>query len=465
MKTLDEITKEIESLQARAQTLLDTAEKDSTKTAEVKAIVDDEIKPQLDTLMADREVKVKEQEFDDLGKTVVNLKETIENLRKPSDGFTLAPAVKEEGKAVGDPNNPYADKEHSPFVDVYLAAKGSQSARDRLAYGNDRIEGFQTTEEGKVLTGMTEGTPSQGGYLVQPELERQLLLAREADNVIRPLASSITVNTNAIQLDQLGIKTAAAWTAELATKFEETAMTIKSITASVFTAAGLATISNQLLADSNPAIDQLVTTDLAKRLVALEEISFLTGSGEGQPLGILNTPEVNTISNTSATLDDPAKAGGLLDKILEAIAQVQLEWGQPSAIVMHPRTWTRVIKSRDTAGHYTISPRNNYGAGYDPATPRTFVNGPEQTLFGVPVVLSNRIPTNLGTGTNESRVIVGDFKEALILDRQGITIDESSHVYFTANATVFRAECRVGFTAGRSPKAFTVIGGTGLAAG
>jgi HK97 family phage major capsid protein len=75
------------------------------------------------------------------------------------------------------------------------------------------------------------------------------------------------------------------------------------------------------------------------------------------------------------------------------------------------------------------------------------------------------MPTNLGTGTNESRVIVGDFREALILDRQGITVDESQHVYFTTNQTVFRSEERVGFTAARTPLAFNVVGGAGLAAG
>jgi HK97 family phage major capsid protein len=79
------------------------------------------------------------------------------------------------------------------------------------------------------------------------------------------------------------------------------------------------------------------------------------------------------------------------------------------------------------------------------------------------VFLSNRIPTNLGAGTNESRVIVGDFTEALILDRQGITVDESPHVYFTSNQTVFRAEERVGFTAARQPKAFCIVGGDALA--
>ncbi len=41
--------------------------------------------------------------------------------------------------------------------------------------------------------------------------------------------------------------------------------------------AGLVTVSNQLLADSNPAVDALATADLAKRLVALEETAFLNG--------------------------------------------------------------------------------------------------------------------------------------------------------------------------------------------
>lgn len=469
MKTLDEITPEIEALQKKADQLLATASESPEKIAEVKAQINDEIKPQLDLLFADRERAVLAEEHKALIATVKDIGEVIENLRKPSDGFTIASPA--EGKALGDPDDPYAAdpvtgrKQHSAYVDIAMARKGSADARQRLQYGADRYlsdssNGFSMNAEGKA---MTEGTNAQGGYLVQPELERQLILAREADNVLRPLCNSINVTTNSIQLDQLGIKTGAAWVAELATKFEETGMSILSVTASIFTAAGLATISNQLLADSNPSVDQLVTTDLAKRIVALEELAFMAGSGTGQPLGILNTAGVNT--QTVSTFADPAEPKGLLDTVLDAIAQVQLEWGQPSAIVMHPRTWTRIIKSRDSANHYTIAPRNIFTAGYDPATPRTFVDGPEQTLFGVPVVLSNRVPTNLGSGNNESRVIVGDFQEALILDRQGLTVDESPHVFFTSNQTVFRCESRVGFTAARQPKAFTVIGGAGLANG
>lgn len=464
MKTLDQITTEIEGLTTRANELLATAQEDGSKVVEVKSQVET-IQSEIAPLLEQREHAVQAEEHKSLITTVKTLSDAVENLRKPDSGFVLAPdSGTPEGKAL-DENNPYAGGEFSPYVDIVMAGKGSAAARERLTYGSDRYlgdakYGWSQNAEGKA---MTEGTQAQGGYLVQPELERQLVLAREKDNVLRPLCTSLAVTTNAIQLDQLGIKTGAAWVAELATKFEETGMSILSVTASVFTAAGLATISNQLLQDSNPAVDQLVTADLAKRIVALEETAFMTGSGTGQPLGILNTSGVNPITYTESSAEDPSKAGGLLDQILIGIATTQEQWGQPSAIVMHPRTWTAIIKSRDAAGHYTIAPRNNFNAGYDPATPRTFINGPEQTLFGVPVTLSNRVPTNLGAGTNESRVIIGDFQEALILDRQGITVDESSHVYFVSNQTVFRAESRVGFTAARQPKAFTVIGGTGLA--
>ena len=316
-----------------------------------------------------------------------------------------------------------------------------------------KFEGKALNEEGKA---MTEGTAAQGGYLVRPQVERQLVLARELDNVLRGLCSSLNVTTNAIQLDQLGISTTAGWVAELATKPESTAMTLASITASVFTAAGLATISNQLLADSNPAVDQLATADLAKRLVALEETAFLNGTGSGQPLGILQTPGVGT--TTVGTTDIPT----LVTAILTAIASVETNHGAPSAILMHPRTWTRIITATTSAGIFYMGPANATLPDY--RSPRTAQNGPVKFLWGYPVITTNRMPTNLGGGT-ESRVIVGDFREALILDRQGITVDESAHVYFTTNQTVFRAEERVGFTAARTPLAFNVIGGAGLAGG
>lgn len=448
-----ELEDKITALEDRAKKLGEQAQ-NSTSSEEIsgfKAILEDEVRPALDTLTKERDERVAADEKAELVGKVNTLEGAIEDLRK---GFPVGNETGGKSVATNDPENPYSEGKHSFYADIKQANRGRTDAMDRIAFG--------TGIEGKA---MAEGTGSQGGYLVQTQIERQILDVRELDNVLRDMCSKLNVTTTTIELDQITLGTTAGWVAELATKPEATSLTLASVSATVFTAAGLATISNQLLADSNPAVDQLVTRDLAKRLVALEETAFLAGTGTGQPLGILNTPGVSTkTSTTPGTGTVISGTGGILDTVLDAIAQVQQDYGQPSAILMHPRTWTAILKDKNAQGVYTYgSPA--FGVNNSPALndPRTVYQGPVRTLWGINVVLSNRVPTNLGTGTNESRVIVGDFTEALILDRQGITVDESPHVYFTSNQTVFRAEERVGFTAARQPKAFCVVGGTSLA--
>ena len=140
-KTLEQVTEQIDELNTRAQNLLETAEKDQSKTAEVKALVDDEIKPQLDILVKDREVLVKEKEYADLQEGVKGLHATIEELRKPADGFQIAPpGTQPEGKAAVDQDSPYASGEYSVYVDIHMANKGNTEARERLAYQSVLLE-------------------------------------------------------------------------------------------------------------------------------------------------------------------------------------------------------------------------------------------------------------------------------------------------------------------------------------
>jgi HK97 family phage major capsid protein len=454
MDRLEQITAELNAMKERADTALQTVEDGKAtadQVAEVKALLDGTddqpgLTAQIADLTKDREEALQAKAVEDMTGRLTTIQGAIEDLRKPDGRFVLPDP---SGENSNDDDNPYAKGEFSVFADVRRANKGDQKALERLTYGFENLN-----PEGKA---MTEGTDAQGGYLVQPQIERQIVEAVELNNVLRGLCSSINVTTNAIQLDQIGLTTTAGWVAELAQKPESTGLTLTTVTANVFTAAGLATISNQLLADSNPAVDGLVTTDLAKRLVALEETAFLNGTGTGQPLGILNTPGIGATPLTSTDEAD------LVDAILDAIADVETDHGAPTAILMHPRTWTRILKAKSTSGAWLLGGPQDVNAPVGSA--RTELRGPTKSLWGYRVVTTNRMPTNLGGATNESRVIVGDFSEALILDRQGLTVDESPHVYFTTNQTVFRAEERVGFTAARSPAAFNVVGGAGLADG
>lgn len=445
---LNEVHERVAAAATRLEALEATPE-GKASSEDVEALQTDiaGFREQIGVLTKEREDALREAEFKAMQSKMTDLQSVIADLRKPGASFTFS-ADESDGKAISDVDRDYETGKRSIFKDIQRANKGDAEARARLTEG---IEG-DLTPEGKA---MTEGVDAQGGYLVRPLIERQLVEAKELDNVLRGICSKINVTTNGIQLDQLGLSTVAGWVAELAQKPESTGMTIASITASVFTAAGLATISNQLLADSNPSVDALVVADLRKRLVALEETAFLNGSGVNQPLGILQTPGLSATPITTNTVAE------VLNKILLAIADVETNHGAPSHILMHPRTWTQIITSKDADGAWVINPA---APGQSAVTgARTINRGPDKILFGYNVLTSNRIPTNLGSGTNESRIIVGDFSEALILDRQGVTVDESSHVYFTTNQTVFRAEERVGFTAARTPQAFNIIGGAGLA--
>jgi HK97 family phage major capsid protein len=225
-------------------------------------------------------------------------------------------------------------------------------------------------------------------------------------------------------------------------------MTFGQFSVSVFTMAGLAVTSNQLLQDGGAqrngvsiGIDSLINRDIAKRLATLEEIALIDGSGTGQPLGILGTPGIGTVSLT------PTDIPALLDATADAILDVQVDGlAEPSGILMHRRTWSRIIKAREGVEPdvYII------GAGANAVGRRGSDPMPQRELFGVPVYFTANMPINKGAGTNESRVIVGDFREAL-LDRQGVTVDTAEHVFFTSNKTVFQRRGTHGLHSSQGP--------------
>lgn len=447
----EDIAARLEDLQAKAADLLARATEDAP--ADAKALKDEletEIKPAVAEL-ADADASAREMKS--LKEQVATLTSAIDALRKPV-GFTLGGVPVDEGSETPAPvyrkkSLGHDEEPQSFFADVLLANKGDQGARERMS----KAWGAKAMTEGSISSPATYS--SSGGYLVPPEISSELIVLREQAAVVRSLCSAVSVDSSSIQIAAVTSGTQAQWVAELATKPSQD-MTFGQVTANVFTAAGLGIISNQLLQDARTSIDSLIISDLAKRLATLEEVAFLNGDGSGKPTGILNTSGVNTTSLTSTTVPD------LLDAITDAIVNVQTNYqGNPSHILMHPRTWARIVKARESTSPSTYL----IGAGETSFGRRGSDALPGGELFGLPVVLTKNMPTNLGTGTNESRVIVGNFGEGLILDRQGITVDQSPHVYFSTNQTVFRAEERVGFTAARYPKAFSVISGAGLANG
>lgn len=443
---LEQIDKLIEELEGKAVKLSEKLEKtDSTDGDALIELKSDQkaITNRLDELKQEKVIAAQAEDMKAMQEQIAELTKQFETARKPHEKFSFKGGV----PVVGDSDGYEEGSKHSYFRDVKAAEKqGNSDARERLS-----------ESEGKA---MVEKDPASGGFLVPYEKVGGLIEMREAQSVVRQLVPSQSVTSTEFLFSRQDSGLAVAWVAEQAEKpFSD--LSFSEFTVGTFTAAGMSAASNQLLADSSVPIDQLIFRDLAKRFVSLEARAIYSGSGVGQPLGILNTPGVNTVPITSTAIQD------LLDAIVDAITQTYATYfGAPTAIVLRPEVWGNIVKARNKEGTgYLIGAGFSvYGRQADQSLPGYGAAAlPRGELFGLPVYTDPNLPANLGDDANESVVIVGNWTEGLILDREGITTAVSEHVFFTSNQTVFRAEERVGFTAGRNPAAFNVIQGAGLA--
>lgn len=439
----EQLGEKIESLTTSANDLLsglsDTPSADDLKAAQAELT---SLQAEVAPLLKAREDRLTDESMKALTGQVTNLTDVVNQLQEGARHLPNFPSL-----AAGETGKGYQDGAHSIFKDIMLAAKGGKA-------GNAAAERL---EEGVGEKAFTEGDDANGGYLVTPQ-QLGTLAPREAPENLRSIFPSVRVKSDSIEFVSQTGGLIAGWAAELAQKPEGGNISFDTLQASIFTAAGLAVASNQLLEDSS--IDQFLAADLRKRVDRVIDSAILTGSGIGQPRGILNTygRQIVEYDDASPTVAE------LLVKVAEGIATLQTEHlAEPSHIVLTPQTWVKIITDADAEGKFTLGARLSDGAGQRGPLDRLFL---PRTLYGYPVVLSGLLPRNLNddgtTGGNQTRILILDSSESLLLQRNDLTVDKSEHVYFTSNQTVFRGEQRVGFTAARYPKSIVEVKGTGL---
>ncbi len=147
----------------------------------------------------------------------------------------------------------------------------------------------------------------------------------------------------------------------------------------------LTELSRQLLQQSDPSIEELVRADMAAVLAGEFDRAVLNGAGTDEPLGLINVTGTQT-----STL--PTSWAGVL-AILEQLESVNVV---PNAWLVSPAT---AASLRGTLTSAT--------AGSD----FLMQNG---QIAGIPVVVSNKIPT----GT----LVVGDFSEIVVGVWDGVQI-------------------------------------------
>lgn len=344
---------------------------------------------------------------------------------------------------------------HGWLSDQFRAHRyGDQEARQRLEE-SDRHGIEWRKNEGAEFRDLTHATDTDGGSLTPvmylQEFHAQLRRAGGATlDICRKIPLPVGTDQLSIPVMSTGVSSSIA--TENNAVSETDIVWGTNVTADVVYRSSLQDISLQLLEQSNPAVEQVVLTDIMKALVVGADGDILNGT---TPEGILNADGVGTETYTAGT----ATFQGLYARIIAAVNDVYGSYfGVPSHIIMHPRRWAWMLGQvdGDNRPHLGFNPVNSAGANGPLAA-----EGVVGNLVGIPVVADPNMPTTLGAGTDEDAiaVVVGD--ELFLAMRE-----PKLEVDFSAGFKSLQATCRgylpYAFTAERYPGSISLITGTGL---
>lgn len=233
------------------------------------------------------------------------------------------------------------------------------------------------------------------------------------------------------------------------TNFDETTLVVN-----VRTIAGQQTLSRQSLERAGRDTDAIIMGDLMGAYSVSLDGGIITDDGtSGTHLGVLNVSGKVAVTYTDAS---PTVAE-FVPKVADAIQQINAgRFLPPDVIVMHPRRWGWLTAATDSGGRPLVgitAGQNVIGDGDAAAVGRV------GTLLGVPVYVDANIPTNLGAGTNEDRVIVARRADLMLWENGTNTVSVQVPDGLQVTVAMYGYSA---FTAGRYPTGIGVISGTGL---
>jgi len=241
------------------------------------------------------------------------------------------------------------------------------------------------------------GTDTAGGYLVGTDLlGDQFIEALRARLVTGRLGARILDGlVGDVAIPGLSTGTSVYWVAESGAP-SEGSIVFKQIQLSPKTVGTYLDISRKLLLQSSPAADDIVRNDLLIAILTEIDRVAINGGGANQPVGILQTAGIGTVSlGTNGDAPTWAAVVNLVKEVaIDNALMGNLAYLTNAHVVAKLRT-TAKVASTDSV---------------------MIMNGEQNTLMGYPVEQTSLVPSDLtkGTGTDLSAMIFGNFNDLVI---------------------------------------------------
>ena len=197
----------------------------------------------------------------------------------------------------------------------------------------------------------------------------------------------IPTDRDVLTVPRLTADVTSAWVAQAGT-ITSTDLTADSITATPRKLAALEAVANEALDDSTPALADIIARSLIRSIALKADIGFYQGSGTAPEIrGLANVAGIQSETSLGANGATPTN----LDQIATAIGLLEAANAEPTAIVMHPRTWGTMLKFKASASGTmpTLLDQNGGAAGT-----------PQRSIYGVPVFLSGQLSITETRGTS-----------------------------------------------------------------
>lgn len=299
-------------------------------------------------------------------------------------------------------------------------------------------------------SGASEGVPSDGGFLIQPDFATDILTKtyQTGEVLSRVRRIPLSANTNAIKINAVkensrangsrwgGVQT--YWVDEGATA-SATKPGFRQIELNLKKLIGLAYATDELLADA-AALEAIISQAMQSEMVFKLEDAIINGDGAGKPLGIMNGGSMVTQAiEGSQTIANSAQY---------LMANVSKMWSRLFAPSQANAVWFINQELIPYLFNMTVGGTSAVMPVFIP--PASGVSGmPYAQIFGRPVV---PIEQTQAVGT-PGDILLADLSQYLMADKNvGVQTASSIHVRFLYDEMTYRFTYRVdGVPAWNSP--------------
>ena len=338
--------------------------------------------------------------YEEMEAKIVNLGKEIERQEK-MDAMEREMAMPVNTPITSKPENTKMEEKKGRASDAY-----------KKAFWNGMRSKYAS-----VSNVLSEGTDSEGGYLVPDEYENTLVQALEGENVIRGRSHVITTSNGTHKIPVVASKGEASWIDENGA-YPEDDDTFAQVNIDAHKIGTIIKVSEELLNDSAFNLESYFAQEFGRRIGTKEEEAFINGNGSSKPTGILTSAEVGVTAASDKTIT--------ADELIDLFYSLKGVYRRNAVWVLNDTTVKAIRKLKDDNGQYIWQP--------------ALKDGDHDTLLGRPILTTGAMPE---IAADAKPVIFGDLSYYWIGDRQGVTFKRLNERYADMGQVGFLASKRV----------------------